>query len=86
MQETLGLIPGLGRAPGVGNGKPTPVFFPGKFHGQRRLAGYSLWGDKESGTTEQTHTHTAIERNIFDIKSYIKSSFSLMFQKTLWEP
>ena len=27
-----GLIPGLGRSPGVGNGNPTPVFLPGKFH------------------------------------------------------
>ena len=26
--------------------QPTPVFLPGKFHGQRRLAGYSLWGHK----------------------------------------
>ena len=24
----------------------TPVFFPGKFHGQRSLVGYSLWGHK----------------------------------------
>ena len=31
----------------------TPVFFPGKFHGQRSLAGYSSWGHKESNTTEQ---------------------------------
>ena len=23
---------------------PTPVFLPGKFHGQRSLAGYSPWG------------------------------------------
>ena len=30
----------------------TPVFFPGKFHGQRSLVGYSLWGHKESDTTE----------------------------------
>ena len=27
---------------------PTPVFLPGEFHGQRRLAGYSSWGHKES--------------------------------------
>ena len=26
----------------TGNG--TPVFLPGKFHGQRSLAGYSPWG------------------------------------------
>ena len=26
---------------------PTPVFFPGEFHGQRNLVGYSPWGCKE---------------------------------------
>ena len=34
---------------------PTPVFLPGKFHGQRSLAGYSLCGRKESDTTEPLH-------------------------------
>ena len=33
--------------------QPTPVFLPGEFHGQRRLAGYSPWGPKESDTTER---------------------------------
>ena len=32
--------------------QPTPVFLPGKFHGQRSLAGYSPWGHKESDMTE----------------------------------
>ena len=32
---------------------PTPVFLPGKFHGQRSLGGYSPWGCKESDTTER---------------------------------
>ena len=27
-------------------GQPTPVFLPGKFHGQRSLVGYSPWGCK----------------------------------------
>ena len=36
---------------------PTPVFLPGKSHGQRSLVGYSLWGRKESDTTEVTE-HT----------------------------
>ena len=31
---------------------PTPVFWPGEFHEQRSLAAYSLWGHKESDTTE----------------------------------
>ena len=48
-----GSIPGLGRPPGEGNGYPTPVFLPGESHGQRSLAGYSLWGHKELNTTEQ---------------------------------
>ena len=30
----------------------TPVFLPGKYHGQRSLAGYSPWGPKEWNTTE----------------------------------
>ena len=35
----LGLIPGLGRSSEEGNGYPLQVFLPGKFHGQRSLAG-----------------------------------------------
>src|SRR5574337_516527 len=35
--------------------QPTPVFLPEKSHGQRKLAGYSPWGHKESNTTEQLH-------------------------------
>ena len=38
--------------------QPTPVFLPGKFHGQRNLAGYRPWGRKESDMTEQLGTHT----------------------------
>ena len=33
--------------------QPTPMFLPGESHGQRSLAGYSPWGCKESGMTEQ---------------------------------
>ena len=29
-----------------------PVFLPGKFHGQRSLAGYSPWCHEELDTTE----------------------------------
>ena len=48
-----GLIPGLGRSPGEGNGYPLTVFLPGESHGQRSLEGYSPWGSKESDMTEQ---------------------------------
>ena len=33
---------------------PTLVFLPGKFHGQRSLAGYSPWDCKESDMTQAT--------------------------------
>ena len=36
----------------------TPVFLPGEFHGQRSLAGYSLWGLQRVGHDWATHTHT----------------------------
>ena len=39
-----GSIPGMGRSPGEGNGNPTPLFLPGKSHGQRNLAGYIVHG------------------------------------------
>ena len=57
-------IPGLGRSPGVGNDTPTPVFLTGKFHGQRILEGYSLWGCKESDLTELLSAHTHIANSI----------------------
>ena len=52
--EDPGLIPGLGRSPGKGNGNPRQwqVFLCGESHGQRSLAGYSPWGYKESDMTE----------------------------------
>ena len=43
----LGLIPGLGRSPGEGSWLPTPVFWPGEFHGL-----YSPWGCKQLDTKE----------------------------------
>ena len=45
--KDVGLIPGLGRYPGGENGKPTPAFLPGKFHGQTSLVGYNSWGCKK---------------------------------------
>ena len=38
--------------------QPTPVFLPGKSHGQSSLEGYSPWCCRESDTTEHACTHT----------------------------
>ena len=40
--------------------KPTLIFLPGKFNRQRSLAGYSLWGLKESDTTEPLGTQVSV--------------------------
>ena len=50
--------------------QPTPVFLPGKFHGQRSLAGYSPWSHKESHTAEQLSTHTHIHTHTRIIYTY----------------
>ena len=50
----VGSIPGLGRSPEGENGNPLKyscLFLPGKFHGQRSLAGYSSRGHKELDMT-----------------------------------
>ena len=59
----LGSIRGLRRCPGGGHGNPLQYSCLENPHGQRSLAGYSLWGHKELDTTEglstaHTHTHT----------------------------
>ena len=49
-----GSIPGSGSSPGGGHGNPLQYsFLPAESHGQRSLAGYSLWGCKELDTTER---------------------------------
>ena len=52
-----GSDPSVGKIPWTREWQPTPVFSPGKSHGQRSLAGYSAWGHKESDMTERTRTH-----------------------------
>ena len=51
--------------------QPTPVFLPGKSHGQRSLAGYRPWDRRESDTTECTH----IQHHAF----YWKTAFDSIF-------
>ena len=46
--------PWVGKIPWRRAWQPTPVFLPGEPHGQRSMAGYSLWGCKESDMTEAT--------------------------------
>ena len=58
------VLPGLGRSPGGRNGKPTPVFLPGKNHGQRSLVGYSPWACKRVDHSLATQQQSVCERQL----------------------
>ena len=53
-----GFNPWVRKIPWRRKWQPTPVFLPGKSHGQRSLVGYSPWGQSESNMTEQQEWHS----------------------------
>ena len=58
--------------------QPTPVFLPGKSHGQRSLVGYSPWGHKRVGrdwVTKEQHNY---------LLSFIYHSFGLCREGILY--
>ena len=65
-RETCRFYPRVRKVPWSRKWQPTPVFWPGKFHGQRSLVGYSPWGCKESDTPERlnacAHTDKKTDR------------------------
>jgi len=54
----MGLIPQSRRSPGGGNGNPLQYSCLEKFHGKRRLAGYSPWSHIGLDMTEHARMHT----------------------------
>ena len=70
----LGLIPGLGRSPGVGHCNPLPYSCMENSNGQRSLAGYSPWGHTQSDMTERLSTQwgegRGKEKNRGGVKRY----------------
>ena len=51
--------PWVGRIPWRRKWKPTPVFLPGKFHGQRSLVGYSPWDTPDNA---EVGCHALLQR------------------------
>ena len=84
--EIGGFDPWVGKIPWRRKGQPAPVFLPGKFHGQRSLAGYSPGGCKELDMTQcvrvHTHTHT---HSIFIECSYQSSTHFIAFKEDIVE-
>ena len=60
MQETqqMRVLSLVRKIPWKRKWQPTPVFLPGKLHGQRSLEGYSLKVSRVTHTGTHTHTHT----------------------------
>ena len=61
MQE-MQFNPWVGKIPWRRNWQTTPVFLPGKSHGQRSLVGYSPWGHNESEMTKQLNNNLATKQ------------------------
>ena len=60
--------------------QPTPVFLPGKFHGQRNLMGYSHWGCKRVEHDLVTeHTRTGVLGHICNWKQTRDLSLELTY-------
>ena len=69
----MGLIPGSGRSPGEGNGKPPLYFLPEKSSGQRILVVYSPSGHKRVRhvlVTEQQQKNIACSYYIYQSPKY----------------
>ena len=66
-----GFDPWVEKIPWRRKWQSTPVFLPGKSHGQRNLEGYSPWGPKESDMTEHAHKDRRWKANMFISSIYI---------------
>ena len=67
----------VGKIPWRRKRQPTPVFLPGKFHGQWRLVGYSPWGHQELDMSEQLSTHVHYLSNKYNLPTASIFLFSL---------
>ena len=57
-----GFDPWVRKIPWRREWQPTPVFWPGEFHVQRSLAGYSPWGHTRVGYNWETFSFTSLSR------------------------
>ena len=80
LQETQ-FDPWDGNIPCRRKWEATPVFLPGKSHGQRSLVSSSPWSHKETDTTE--HTHTLFMNTVLISPKHTQTQNSLTIPKVL---
>ena len=76
-----GFNPWVRKIPWRRKWQSTPLFLPGKFHGQRSLASYSPWGHKELDTTQPSLTHLSDlnEPNLKALNGLARPSITLQY-------
>ena len=77
MQE-MRVDPWVGKIPCRRKCQPTPVFLPGKIHGQRSLASYSPWGCNELGMPECL-SKRALSVTVYYVKCMKQAWFAARF-------
>ena len=58
--------------------QPTPAFLPGESHGQRSLAGYSLWVHKELDMTKRLSTQAGSLRLSSTVRFKVAAQLSAL--------
>ena len=69
-----GFDPWVRKIPWRRKWQPISVFFPGKYHGRRSLAGYSPWGHKELDSVEHNTAAYAPKIHV----TYCVAEFALL--------
>ena len=80
-----GCVPGLRRCLWIRKWQPTPVFLPGKSHGERSLAGCSPQGHEESDISALPSTNTQwVPTGFLGGASYKEPTCQCRRNKRLW--
>ena len=66
-----GSVPGSRKLPCRRKWQATPVFLPGKAHGQRNLVGYSPWSQKVMDTIERLPFHFTSPQWVFQTRPLV---------------
>ena len=77
-----GFISWVGKIPWRRKWQLTPVFLPGKFHGQKSLAGYSPWSHQELDGTEWPSLHGHIYPSRY---SLTKLNDKILLFQSYWQ-
>ena len=86
-RKRWGFDPWIGKIPWSKKWQSTPVFFPGKFHGQRSLEVCSPWGSKESDTMSRSTHNLNLDGHMWLLTTILASvllGFLLLLPAPKW--